>query len=59
MCEFCKSSSWITCSYYIIHACKISRRSKISYYVIKKNIKISSFCDLKLCYKEKTLLIKW
>ena len=33
--KFWKSNCWIACIYFILHACKISRRSKINCYVIK------------------------
>ena len=39
-CEFWKFNRWISCSYYIIYVCKISRKSKINCYVIKKMLKI-------------------
>ena len=44
----------ISCSYYIFHACKISRRSKIKDQLLcyQINVKISSFCNLKLCMKK-------
>ena len=42
-CEFWKSSYWIVRSYYILYACKISKKSKLNSYIIKWMFKFQVF----------------
>ena len=41
--EFQQIHHWITCSSYILHACKISRKLKINRYIINKLFKLQVF----------------
>ena len=52
-CDFLKSKRWITCSYYIFHALQNFKKIKDQLLYHQTNVKISSFCDLKLCIKNK------
>ena len=53
-CKFWKFNRWSECYYYIIHSC-LENSKKINDQLLchKKNVKISSFCNLKLCIKNK------
>ena len=52
-CDFLKFNCWITYSYYIFHALQNFKKIKDQLLCHQINVKISNFCDLKLCIKNK------
>ena len=51
-CELWKSNQWIAYSYYILYACKISKKLKINSYIINDMFKFQLFVVKNYAQKE-------